>query len=42
MFDHVSLERAALEQQLTAQAELAYNRVIQDWKATGTKAPNRT
>lgn len=35
-------ERAALEQQLTAQAELAYNRVIQDWKATGTKAPNRT
>lgn len=28
-------ERSALERQLTDQAELAYKRVIQDWKATG-------
>jgi transposase len=35
-------ERAVLERQLTAQAELAYKRVIQDWNATGKTTPGRT
>jgi transposase len=35
-------QRALLERQLTEQAELAYTRLIQDWKATGnnTTAPD--
>jgi transposase len=32
-------QRALLEQQLTEQAELAYQRLIQDWKATGNNKP---
>jgi transposase len=30
-------QRAQLERQLTEQAELAYQRLIQDWQATGNK-----
>jgi transposase len=37
-------QRALLERELTEQAELAYQRLLQDWKATGnnTPAPNAT
>jgi transposase len=33
-------QRALLERQLTEQAELAYQRLIQDWKATGKNTPS--
>ena len=36
----IAKQRALLELQLTKQAELAYQRLIQDWKATGNDTPS--